>query len=201
MLRRIDCRGCGCGAERPVRAIACNDIAHSKLRHGTKIVLISELRAIGDAVRKLRDRPLTLVSDSKLATRMVTRWMNGDDVLPPGYTTERANGKPAGLVTARHDPHGARPDHSCQATRRAAQRSAMPSHASRAATRWRPRLNAGRVPPPRRRPSGSVKQGIQTATGDRIVASSCLPVAVMDARLAPQSRVRPDDPVTTRNNS
>jgi ribonuclease HI len=65
-----------------------------------KLVLISELLATGDAVGKLRDRPLTLVSDSTSAIQMVTRWMNGDDVLPPGYTTERADGKPAGLVTA-----------------------------------------------------------------------------------------------------
>ena len=80
-------------------------LRHSKLRHGTKIVLISELRAIGDAVRELRHRPLTLVSDSKLAIRMVTQWMSRDDVLPPGYTTERADGKPAGLVTARQLIH------------------------------------------------------------------------------------------------
>lgn len=80
-------------------------VRHSKFRHGTKVVLISELRAIGDAVRKLRDTPLTLVSDSKLAIWMATRWMNGDDVLPPGYTTERANGTPAGLVTARQLIH------------------------------------------------------------------------------------------------
>jgi ribonuclease HI len=74
---------------------------HRRKQVGTKVVLISELRAIGDAVRNLRYRPLTLVSDSKLAIQMVTQWMNGDDVLPPGYTTERADGKPAGLVAAR----------------------------------------------------------------------------------------------------
>jgi ribonuclease HI len=73
---------------------------HRRKQVGTKVVLISELRAIGDAVRKLRYRPLTLVSDSKCAIWMVTQWMNGDDVLPDGYSTERADGKPAGLVTA-----------------------------------------------------------------------------------------------------
>ena len=81
---------------------------HSRTQVGTNVVLISELRAIGDAVRKLRYRPLTLVSDSRLAIRMVTRWMNEDDVLPPGYTTERADGKPAGLVTARQLIHAQR---------------------------------------------------------------------------------------------
>jgi ribonuclease HI len=87
--------------------LACNGqyglhgLRHSKLRHGTKVVLISELRAIGDAVRTLSDRPLMLVSDSTLATQLITRWMNGDDVLPLGYTTERAGGKPAALISAR----------------------------------------------------------------------------------------------------
>jgi ribonuclease HI len=74
---------------------------HRRVQIGTQVVLISELRAIGDAVRKLRYRPLTLVSDSKLAIGMVMRWMNGDDLLPHGYTTDRADGKPAGLAMAR----------------------------------------------------------------------------------------------------
>jgi ribonuclease HI len=73
---------------------------HRGTQVGTKVVLIAELRAIADAVRELRYRPLTLVSDSKLAIRTVTRWMNGDDVLPDGSSTESADGKPAGLVTA-----------------------------------------------------------------------------------------------------
>jgi ribonuclease HI len=75
---------------------------HSKRQVGAKVVLISELRAIGDAVRKLPLRPLTLISDSKSAIRMVTQWMDGEDVLPFGYTTERDDGEPAGLVIARH---------------------------------------------------------------------------------------------------
>jgi ribonuclease HI len=78
---------------------------HRRKQVGPQVVLISELRAIGDAVRKLRHRPLTLVSDSKLAIEMVTQWMNGEDALPRGYTTERPDGKPAGLVAARELMH------------------------------------------------------------------------------------------------
>jgi ribonuclease HI len=87
--------------------LACNGefgllgFRHSRTQVRKMRVLISELLAIGDTVRKLQHRPLTLIIDSMSAIRMVTRWMNGDDVLPPGYTTERANGKPGGLVAAR----------------------------------------------------------------------------------------------------
>lgn len=75
-------------------------IRHRTTQIGTKVVLISELRAIAEAVRKLRGRRLTLMSDSKQAIAMVKRWMAGEEVLPYGYTTERANGKRAGLVEA-----------------------------------------------------------------------------------------------------
>ena len=73
---------------------------HSTNQVGTKVVLISELRAISMAVRKLSGRDITLLSDSRLAVAMVERRMDGDDVLPPGYTTERGNGKRAGLAEA-----------------------------------------------------------------------------------------------------
>ena len=67
-------------------------------------MLISELRAIGDAVRKLGQAAdisqRQQVGDSDGDT--VDEWRH---VLPPGYTTERANGKPAGLVTARQLIH------------------------------------------------------------------------------------------------
>lgn len=72
---------------------------HSKRLDGTKIVLISELRAIFDAVRNLQ-QPLILMSDSKLAIEMVKMWMDGEDVLPRGYKTERSGGTPAVLVSA-----------------------------------------------------------------------------------------------------
>ena len=81
---------------------------HSTKQIGTKVVLISELRAIGEAVRKLRGRDITLLSDSKLAVAMVMKWMDGDDVLPRGYTTERGDGREAGLVTARRLIHAQR---------------------------------------------------------------------------------------------
>lgn len=80
---------------------------HSKTLHGTKVVLISELRAINDAVRNLQ-RPLTVMSDSKLAIEMIKRWMDGDSVLPQGYTTERPGGKPAALVSAQRLIHSQR---------------------------------------------------------------------------------------------
>ena len=66
------------------------------------------MRAIGEAVRKLRGRDITLLSDSKLAVAMVKKWMDGDDVLPRGYTTERGDGREAGLVTAQRLIHAQR---------------------------------------------------------------------------------------------
>jgi ribonuclease HI len=73
---------------------------HSTKQVGTSVVLISELRAIGEAVRKMRGRDITLLSDSRVAIQMVKQWMAGDDVLPPGCTTKRDNGKTPGLVAA-----------------------------------------------------------------------------------------------------
>lgn len=81
---------------------------HSTRQVGTKVVLIAELRAIADAVRKLPHRHLTLLSDSRTAVAMVQRWIGGDDILPLGYTTERANGEKAGLVKARELIHDQR---------------------------------------------------------------------------------------------
>ena len=81
---------------------------HSTKQIGANVVLISELRAIGDAVRKLRGRDITLMSDSRLAVAMVKRWMDGEVVLPEGYTTERGDGKQAGLVQAQRLIHAQR---------------------------------------------------------------------------------------------
>ncbi len=83
---------------------SCGDYALRAFRHhtsqvGASVVLIAELRAISKAVSKLRHRQLTLLTDSRLALQMTKRWMDGDTVLPSGYTTERANGS-AGLVVA-----------------------------------------------------------------------------------------------------
>jgi ribonuclease HI len=73
---------------------------HDTRQIGTRVVLIAELRAIGDAVRRLRGRKLTILTDSRQAIGMVEDWMNGLDRLPTGYTTERAKGD-AGLVRVR----------------------------------------------------------------------------------------------------
>ena len=81
---------------------------HSTKQIGTKVVLISELRAIGQAVRKLRGRDITPLSDSKLAVAMVKKRIDGDDVQPRDYTIERGDGKEAGLVTAQWLIHAQR---------------------------------------------------------------------------------------------
>lgn len=72
---------------------------HSTKQVGTSVVLIAELRAINDAVRRLPYRQLTMLTDSRSALQMVRRWTVGDDVLPTGYTTERRTGV-AGLIEA-----------------------------------------------------------------------------------------------------
>ena len=74
---------------------------HSKRVVGNCVVLISELRSMGAAVRRLPGRQLTLVCDSQPAIAMARDWMAGHEVLPRGYTTERANGEEAGLVVIR----------------------------------------------------------------------------------------------------
>lgn len=74
---------------------------HCRKQIGDFVVLVSELRAIGDAVRRLRGRHITLISDCRPAVDMTRQWMAGFDVLPQGYTIFRENGKEPGLVTAR----------------------------------------------------------------------------------------------------
>lgn len=74
---------------------------HSSRELGTKKVLVSELRAVADAVQKLRGRQMTLMCDCKFAVAMVRRWMNGHDVLPDGYRTYRENGGTPALISAR----------------------------------------------------------------------------------------------------
>jgi ribonuclease HI len=46
-----------------------------------------------------------VLSDSKLAVAMVKRWMDGDDVLPDGYSAYRQSGKTPGLVRAQRMIH------------------------------------------------------------------------------------------------
>ncbi len=73
----------------------------SKKIVGSELSLIAELRAIDAAVQKLTRRHLTVFCDNSHAVSMARRWMNGDQSLPTGYTTDRAGGKTAGLVNAR----------------------------------------------------------------------------------------------------
>lgn len=73
---------------------------HAAWQVGSSAVLISELRAIDNAVRTLPRRTLTVLTDSRPALTMLQKWMVGDDVLPAGYLTERRSGT-AGLVEAR----------------------------------------------------------------------------------------------------
>lgn len=75
-------------------------LRHSTKLIGPKVVLVAELRAIGAAVRQLRGRNITVLSDSKFAVATVKRWMAGDDVLPEGYAVYRESGKTPGLVRA-----------------------------------------------------------------------------------------------------
>lgn len=75
---------------------------HSPKIVGKKAALVTELRAINDAVRNITNRRLNLLCDSRLAIDIVQRWMRGEDVLPDGYTTERDKGATAGLVIARN---------------------------------------------------------------------------------------------------
>ncbi|MGE2718423.1 RNase H family protein [Mycolicibacterium celeriflavum] len=81
---------------------------HSRKQIGPKVVLVAELRAIAKAVEKLRGRDITVLSDSKAAVAMVTRWMAGEEVLPEGYTVFRENGKTPGLVKAQRMIHAER---------------------------------------------------------------------------------------------
>jgi ribonuclease HI len=80
-------------------AYGLHGFRHYTEQVGTSVVLIAELRAINEAVRKLPYRHLTILTDSLAALDMVRRWTVGDDVLPAGYTTERSSGV-AGLVKA-----------------------------------------------------------------------------------------------------
>lgn len=55
---------------------------------GTQPVLVAELLAIGDAVRELTRRKLTITSDSQDAVAMVNRWKRGDHGMPVQYPAE-----------------------------------------------------------------------------------------------------------------
>lgn len=75
---------------------------------GSRPPLVAELRAIDDAVSKLMNRRLTIYCDNSYAVSMARRWMDGQEVLPDRYMTERVSGKRAGLVVARQRIHANR---------------------------------------------------------------------------------------------
>jgi len=77
-----------------------NGRVDSKRVIGRRASMVAELRAIDDAVLRLNGRHLTIFCDNSYAVSMARKWMAGQEVMPEGYRTERAEGKPAGLVVA-----------------------------------------------------------------------------------------------------
>lgn len=80
---------------------------HNSRQMGYDLPLVAELRAIDDAVRALsQHRHITIITDSQNAVDMVTAWMQGSMLLPPGYNTDkRKKGRPPGLIAARSRIH------------------------------------------------------------------------------------------------
>ncbi len=76
-------------------------VRHSTKMHGSAVVLVAEVRAIGAAVQKLRGRDMTIYSDNAAAVELVERWTDGHDVLPKRYPAYRESGKTPGLVRIR----------------------------------------------------------------------------------------------------
>lgn len=72
---------------------------------GRRASMVAELRAIDEAVRRLAGRHLTVYCDNSYAVSMARKWMDGQEILPEGYSTERAAGKQAGLVVAQRRLH------------------------------------------------------------------------------------------------
>ena len=62
--------------------------------HVQKAVLLTELRAIDDAVRSLPGHPLTVLTDSTVAAALVSDWMDGSDVFPHGFPCETTDTHP-----------------------------------------------------------------------------------------------------------
>lgn len=57
---------------------------------GKQPVLVAELLAIGDAIRELTRRRLSIVTDSQDAVAMVDRWKRGDTGMPVEYPADGA---------------------------------------------------------------------------------------------------------------
>jgi|SoiMethySBSTD1v2_1073268.scaffolds.fasta_scaffold228195_1 ribonuclease HI len=65
---------------------------------GADAVAVAEIRAIGDAIRRIPAAKLEIYTDSRRAIELIQEWQEGGDRLPAGYTTARRPGKIAGLV-------------------------------------------------------------------------------------------------------
>jgi ribonuclease HI len=77
-----------------------------------KAVLLTELRAIDDAVRSLPGHPLTVLTDSTVAASLVSDWMAGCDIFPPGFLSGTTDQHP--MAHMRDSIHSNRDRLSCR---------------------------------------------------------------------------------------
>ncbi|WP_367576214.1 RNase H family protein [Mycobacteroides abscessus] len=91
----------GCGWLADSGAFGLRGFQHSNRMHGGSKVLISELRGIDEALRRLgRHEHITLFTDCQAAIAMANAWQRGEQVMPGGYITELGEGEEAELVSA-----------------------------------------------------------------------------------------------------
>ncbi|SHT90715.1 ribonuclease H [Mycobacteroides abscessus subsp. bolletii] len=91
----------GCGWLADSGAFGLRGFQHSNRMHGGSKVLISELRGIDEALRRLgRHEHITLFTDCQAAITMAKAWQRGEQVMPGGYITELGEGEEAELVSA-----------------------------------------------------------------------------------------------------
>jgi ribonuclease HI len=77
-----------------------------------KAVLLTELRAIDDAVRSLPGHPLTVLTDSTIAASLISDWMAGCDFYPHGFPGAEADQHPLSYI--RESIHANRERLSCR---------------------------------------------------------------------------------------
>lgn len=96
----------GCGWLADNGSFGLRGFQHSNRMHGGSKVLISELRGIDEALRRLgRHEHITVLTDCRAAIAMVEAWRSGDEAMPGGYITELGAGEEADLVSARRRIH------------------------------------------------------------------------------------------------
>ncbi len=96
----------GCGWLADNGSFGLRGFKHSNRMHGGSKVLISELRGIDEALRRLgRHEHITVLTDCQAAIAMIEAWRNGDETMPAGYITELGAGEEADLVSARRRIH------------------------------------------------------------------------------------------------